>query len=92
MRERVTDSFGTKSLQVYPHATESTSPARLAACGSVEALTYFTNTGQKTVGVRLNISYQEPMTREKSEQLKAAIDRCWQWIDERGEQTNEVQN
>lgn len=82
MKELITNGIAGESLKVFPHLPEDTPDERTAAIGCVEALPYWNDGGAKIWGVQLNISYDLPMTREKSDQLQAAINRCWQWIDE----------
>jgi hypothetical protein len=83
MTEYITGSItGHKSLRVYPHCKPDTPMQFLAAAGHVEALTYWKDSGEKVWGVRLNIVYDEPMSRVKSDELQAAIKRCWEWIEE----------
>jgi hypothetical protein len=82
-KEREREAGGCKSLQVYPSLAPDASFEEMAFSGCVEALEWWDtdNIRSKAYGVRINISWREPMTREESDKLQAAINRCWQWID-----------
>lgn len=82
MKERIYKSeINGESLIVYPHVPDDSPPIPLA--GNVEGMMYWDEAGKKLWGVRLNIGYRMPMTKEQSEELIAAINRCWEWIAER---------
>jgi len=85
MRERTDEFLGCKSLYVYPYMTDEQSDAFMAAAGNVEGMFYHTDDGKLTSGVRINVALTRPCSREDTDKLKAAIDRCWQWIDENTE-------
>jgi len=89
MRARVSESFGSESLYVYPHLELDAADVFMASAGNVEALRYWLDdTGKRVWGVRINISYRLPLTREDSDQLQAAINLCWKWIEHQQEEAD----
>jgi predicted secreted protein len=80
MREQITQLFGEPEFYVYPFADESTSERHLASMGRVEA---FRSSLDQEWRIRMNMTTpRDGWTRERSDKLIAAINRCWQWIKE----------
>lgn len=87
MIERLSkDLTETDRLQVYPHADDNASDRQLAGRGYVEAASYWPNVTkpERVWGVRINISYSGFVSRKETDDLQAAIVRCWEWIEEQG--------
>lgn len=88
MKEQLVKDFANVDcLRVYPHAPDDISDRMLAGVGSVEAVNYWPDPEKpkhKIWGVRINITYGmgRPLLMKQTEELKSAIDRCWQWIAE----------
>jgi hypothetical protein len=82
MRERIDkDFFGNDTLIVYPYLRESEPDFFMASAGSIEAVRYVDADGVQAKGVRMNIGFNRPISRDETDELKAAIDRCWQWFE-----------
>ncbi len=81
-RELIYLSGDGKCLRVFPHLDFNAPDAFMAAAGNCEALRYWNDADECVWGVRINISYDAPQSREKCERLRGAIERCWQWIDD----------
>jgi hypothetical protein len=83
MKEQIIKVFdGKERLLIYPYLAEDAPDVYMASAGHVEALYYWTPENEETSGIRINCSYSDPFTREESDKLKAAIDRCWEWLDQ----------
>lgn len=83
MREREFECGAGLGLKVYPHLPLDKPDIFMASAGSVEAVPFWDADGVIVWGVRLNISYSSPLTKQESDKLQTAIARCWQWIESR---------
>jgi hypothetical protein len=85
MKERVSkDISGDDYLTVYPFHLPTATDREIGFAACVEALNIWTgdDMNQREWRVRINVHFSEPCTKEKTDTLAAAINRCWQWIEE----------
>lgn len=77
MKEQALDGMFKGRFRVYPHLDADASSLLMGSAAYLEVVCY-----EGEWRVLLNIHYHSLLTRKKSDELQAAISRCWEWIDE----------
>lgn len=81
MKEIIGKNLVGDTLTVYPNLLEEASDEDMLFAESVEALQVYTPKNKKVWAVHINL-YADPITsKAETDRLKAAIDRCWEWIE-----------
>jgi hypothetical protein len=85
MKERIGKDFsGDDYLRIYPHIPADTTDRMATSHGYVEAVHYWPDLTkpEQAWGVNISISYRGPQSKADTDELIAAIARCWGWIAE----------